>query len=159
MLVCHENWESSSKGCVSFMSSLVGMASPLSALFLWKGPTLVPVLGTGQGNIPLDMELPTVGCWCWCCSWHHRGSSPKGIACLEIAPWLSVTRPWDISHSPRSSVQMQTQHPSTFKWLQGTYSFIFSPSPLLHFGSLLLPEGGAHEVLGGRVWLSEVGYS
>lgn len=98
-------------------------------------------------------------CWCWCCIWHYRESSPKGIVCLKISPWLSVTRSWDVSHFPWGSIQMQTQHSSTFKWLQGTCLFIFSPSPLLHFGSLLLPEGGAHEVLGGKVWLSEVGYS
>lgn len=109
------------------------MESPLSALFLWKGPALVPVAGTGQGNIPLDVELPTVGCWCWYCSWHHRRNSPKGIACLEVSPWLSVTRPCDVSHSPPPPPRLCPDANTASLYLQVVSGHLF-----IHFLSIPL---------------------
>lgn len=121
--------------------------SPSSALFLCIGPALVLFTGASQGNIPLDMTLATVGCWCWHCNWHHRENSTKETACLEVSPWIFVTRQWDFLtlHKALSRGKYSISLPSSglmgpiFSFSLSSLCFTFDPCFILK----------APEVLGG----------
>lgn len=109
-----------------------GVKSPSSALFLCKGPALVPIPGTGQGDIPSEVEFAQLGAGVGVAagtteeiaqreqpvSRCHRG-------CLWLDPETSLT-----AHEALSRCMYS---PPTFRWLHGAHSFTFAPFPLLHF--------------------------